>query len=214
MDEHAGCLCPPPLLGLALAFVEGLAKFLCLQRGHLGLLLVDLALVVELLALDVELPGLNLEQLALLLGEHLLVLCLLLERPDLLALLEERSDGEDGGNDREPREHSCGDGGYLRGHQERHGLSVGVVASLCRIGVVSLVRAAPGPPSVHPSPALSGADQVAGSRVLAKQSNPGEHGQEADAGDHCHCGNQRQRPNGRQDEADHGWLAVFDYPRG
>jgi hypothetical protein len=132
MDEHAGCLCPPPLLSLALAFVEGLAKFLCLQRGHLGLLLVDLALVVELLALDVELPGLDLEQLALLLGEHLLVLCLPLERPDLMALFEERSDGEDGGNDREPREHSRGDGGYLRGHQERHGLSVRVVASFGR----------------------------------------------------------------------------------
>ena len=88
MDEHAGSLRPPPLLGLALALVEGLAEFLRLQRGHLGLLLVDLALVVELLALDVELPGLDLEQLALLLDEHLLVLCPLLERPDLLALLK------------------------------------------------------------------------------------------------------------------------------
>ena len=36
------------------------------------------------------------------------LLASLLERPDLLALLEERSDGEDGGNDREPREHSRG----------------------------------------------------------------------------------------------------------
>ena len=66
MNEDAGCLCPPTLLGLALALVEGLAEFLRLQRCHLGLLLVDLALVVELLTLDVELSCLNFEQFALL----------------------------------------------------------------------------------------------------------------------------------------------------
>jgi hypothetical protein len=51
MNEDAGC--PPTLSGLALALVEGLAEFLRLQRCHLGLLPVDLALVAELLTLDV-----------------------------------------------------------------------------------------------------------------------------------------------------------------
>lgn len=85
-------------------------QFPRLEGGHLGLLFVDGALVLELLALDVELPGLDLEQLALLLDEGLLVLCLLLERAALIALLEERGCSEDSGDDREQGEQRGGDG--------------------------------------------------------------------------------------------------------
>lgn len=56
----------PGCVGISLALVEGLAEFLGLEGSHLGLLLVDGALVIELQPFDVKLPGLDLEQFALL----------------------------------------------------------------------------------------------------------------------------------------------------
>src|SRR6266851_6255194 len=88
-----------PFLSLAVALLDGRLQFLSLEFQHVGLSRIDRPLLVELPTLQVKLVRLHLEQLALLPGQLLLVPRLSLQGTDLLGLLTECLDREDGGND-------------------------------------------------------------------------------------------------------------------
>ncbi len=88
-----------PFLSLAVTLLDGRLQFLSLEFQHVGLSRIDRPLLVELPTLQVKLVRLHLEQLALLPGQLLLVPRLSLQGTDLLGLLTECLDREDGGND-------------------------------------------------------------------------------------------------------------------